>query len=97
MSRLLPTPACQVREQLESLREQGFAFDFAWSRALERIKWPEDTTARNEWRDLLTRDRDRVWRPAYQREGKPPKGIDALTNGVLMPEPSEFAVEQLVA
>lgn len=90
------TPAAQVREQLERLRDQGLSFDFAWKRALERVLWPEEKITRDEWKTVL--DRGKVdWEQAYYREGDPPKGMYALTNGILLPEPSEFFVDQLVA
>lgn len=90
----LQTPVAQVREQLERLRYQGLPFDYAWKRALERVRWPEDKVAREEWKAII---RPSVWESAYQREGEPPKGLECLTTGLLLPEHGETLVDHLVA
>lgn len=95
--RTLSTPAYQVRTQLERLRQQGLPFEFAWKRALERVKWPEDKAIRDEWKASLAQGKISIWRAAYYREGESPKGMDALTGNVFLPEPGELIPERILA
>lgn len=83
----IPTPAAQVREELARLRRKGLSFDLAWRRTLERVKWPEEKGARDEWKMVLASGRH-VWEDAYLRNGNQPKGMKAITD-LFLPESSE--------
>lgn len=89
-----PTPAAQMREELARLRRRGLPFDLAWKRALERVKWPEEKTARDEWKVELARSK-RIWRAAYQREGSSPRGLNGLTNLFFTEASEHFPTEVL--
>lgn len=72
-----PSPATQMREMLVRSRRSGVGFERAWESAFERIRWPHDTTHRNDWKDQLEADREQ-WRVAYEREGAVNKPLLAL-------------------
>ena len=71
------SPAVQLRHLLAFGRANRWTFDSAWRWSFERIKWPHDTSHRQEWKAILgvlhddpgvmpARQRD-VWRRAYEQ------------------------------
>lgn len=83
----LPSPATQMRLELMKMRRKGLGFEFAWKRALERIKWPEDKASRDEWKAILASGRE-VWQDAYIQNGNQPKGIEGLRD-FFLPDATE--------
>lgn len=89
------TPAAQMREALLRHRGLGLGFDLAWRRSLERMKWPEEKAARDEWKRTLAADKD-VWEVAYTGVGEMPRGLSQITNLFIVEETEHFPA-QLVA
>lgn len=83
------TPAAQMREALEHHRRLGLGFDLAWKRGLERMKWPEEKRARDEWKRALANDKP-VWEVAYTGIGEMPRGLSQLTNLFIVEESEHF-------
>jgi len=91
----LPTPAAQMREALERQRMNDLPFALAWKRGFERIKWPEEKMARDEWKSTLISSKP-VWEASYSRTGAAPRGLSGLTN-LFITEPSEHFPTEVLA
>lgn len=91
-----PTPPAQIREELARLRRKGLTFDIAWRRALERVKWPEDKSQRDEWKAILAGGRH-IWEDAYLRNGNQPKGMEAIADMLLPAESTERQPLEVIA
>lgn len=89
------SPAAQMREHLAKMREKGLPFSLAWKRGLERMRWPEEKTARDEWKRQLELDMN-VWEAAYERRDLAARGLSKLTN-LFATEPSERFPAELIA
>lgn len=70
-------PAVQFRLLLVFCRDHEWAFLVAWRWSFERVRWPHDTTARREWKQIMgdrcddprvlpARQRE-MWQRAYER------------------------------
>lgn len=71
------SPPTQMREMLAASRKSNVPFEHAWVSAFAHVRWPHDTTHRNEWKDELEASKE-DWRQAYERQGKPNRALMSL-------------------
>lgn len=88
----IPTPAAQMRETLAIQRRRGLRFQLAWKRALEKMKWPEEKGARDEWKRTLQEGKP-IWEAAYTGQGEMPRGLSQLTTFFAVEESEHFPTE----
>jgi hypothetical protein len=81
-----------MRESLERQRPKGIGFELAWKRGLERMRWPEEKVARDEWKRILA-DGKNIWENAYTGQGAMPRGLAQLTNLFVVEESERFPAE----
>lgn len=69
-----PTPAVQLRLDLQNSRRCGCVFDDVWLEAVEhavsQVRGPRPWISRREWKQVFFGQTD-LWRGAYERTGGP--------------------------
>jgi hypothetical protein len=81
-----------MRETLEAQRQRGLRFPLAWQRGLEKMRWPEEKGARDEWKRTLEEGKP-IWEAAYTRTGEMPRGLSQLTTFFDVEESEHFPTE----